>query len=97
MGKKLLEWIGSFDYPRNHFGVESFRIECHLVKMRTGQVENAKISKIMGFTIIESIFVILAVVVMAFILAGLYFKHNQLPAPDSPGRSGDFEKPGQAS
>lgn len=65
--------------------------------MRTDQMKITKIPKIMGFSIIESIFVIIAVVVLAFILAGLYFKHNKLPAPDTPDRASEHPTSGTAS
>lgn len=65
--------------------------------MSTKPMEKSKLQKIMGFTIIESIFVLLAVLVMAFILAGLYFKHNQLPASDSTGGDSEIAAPGPTS
>lgn len=67
------------------------------MNMRTGRAEITKIPKILGFTIIESIFVIIAVVVLAFILAGLYFKHNKLPIPDSQERTSEGPTSGAGS
>lgn len=60
--------------------------------MKTGGNENAKITEIIAFTIIESIFVIIAVTVLALILAGLYFKHNKLPAPNAPESVGELSR-----
>jgi hypothetical protein len=42
-----------------------------------------KKSKISGFTIIESIFVIIAVIIISFILAGLYLRNAEIPPPGS--------------
>lgn len=65
--------------------------------MDSTRLGNTKVSISMGFTILESLFVILAVIVLAFILAGLYFKHNQLPSPDSSGGAGEITAPGPTS
>jgi hypothetical protein len=37
-----------------------------------------------GYTLIEAFFVLVAVVVISFILIGLYLKHTRPPAPDTP-------------
>jgi hypothetical protein len=43
---------------------------------------NAKNVKIIAFTILESIFVIIAVVIISFVLAGLYLKNSKLSTPE---------------
>jgi len=51
------------------------------MKIKFTQV--VKKSKISGFSIIESIFVIIAVIIISFILAGLYLRNAEIPPPGS--------------
>jgi hypothetical protein len=44
-----------------------------------------KNSKILAFTILESILVIFAIVIILFVLGGLYLKNSELSAPDDTG------------
>lgn len=43
--------------------------------------------KILAFTVIESIFIIAALVVIALILGGLYLKSAKLPLPHDSGEA----------
>jgi hypothetical protein len=42
-----------------------------------------KNSKILAFTILESILVVFAIVIILFVLGGLYLKNSELSAPDA--------------
>ena len=55
---------------------------------RTGKRENSNTN---GFTIIESVFVIAALVILSFVLAGLYLKNAKLSGP------GNIESPASVS
>jgi hypothetical protein len=46
--------------------------------------EIMKNSKILAFTILESILVIFAIVIILFVLGGLYLKNSKLSTPGSP-------------
>lgn len=50
----------------------------HLIKFVLGDESIMKRSKILAFTILESIFVIIAIAVISFVLAGLYLKNSEL-------------------
>lgn len=43
-----------------------------------------KNTKIIAFTIIESIFMIAALIILSFVLGGLYVKSAKLSGPESP-------------
>jgi type II secretory pathway pseudopilin PulG len=53
--------------------------------------------KILAFTIIESILVIAVIIVISFVLAGLYFKHSKLSVPDSQGDSSPSAKTAESA
>lgn len=50
----------------------------HLIKSTFVDLKIMKRPKILAFTILESIFVIIALVVISFVLAGLYLKNSEL-------------------
>jgi|GEM_PF-2529404 hypothetical protein len=49
-----------------------------------------------GFTIIESVFVIIAIVVISFILAGLYVRSTRPAAPSVPAGETETLPPAEA-
>lgn len=49
--------------------------------MKRSNQEKAKNIEIIAFTIVESIFVLIAVAIISMVLAGLLLKNSQLPAP----------------
>lgn len=53
--------------------------------MKKSAQGNVKNIEIIAFTIIESIFVLLAVAIISIILAGLLLKNSELPAPTAVG------------
>jgi hypothetical protein len=54
------------------------------MKSADRETRNKKGSKTTGFTIIESVFVIIAIVVISFILTGLYVRNTKPALPSSP-------------
>jgi hypothetical protein len=62
--------------------------------MRKSAHENVKNVKIIAFTILESIFVLLAVAIISIVLAGLLLKNSKLPAPESVGNPSETTEVG---